>query len=52
MLKRLEAEPIRLQNLAAVGELTGQAAELAIQQLNHSREKLLVELRTLEIDPG
>ena len=52
MLKRLEAEPTRIQNLAAAGELTGEAAELAVQQLNRSREELLVELRTLEIDSG
>jgi hypothetical protein len=51
MLKRLEAEPIRLQNLVSVGELTGQATEIAVQQLKHSRDKLLAELRTLGIDP-
>jgi hypothetical protein len=45
MLKRLEGEDVRLQRLLSDGELTRQAAELAVQQLNHSRDKLLAELR-------
>jgi hypothetical protein len=48
MLKRLEGEGIRLQSLVSDGELTRQAAELAVQQLNHSRNELLTELRELE----
>jgi hypothetical protein len=48
MLKRLEGEGIRLQSLVSDGELTRQAAELAVQLLNHSRNELLTELRELE----
>jgi hypothetical protein len=48
MLKRLEGEDTRLQNLVSRGELTRPAAELAVQQLNHSRDELLAELRKLE----
>ena len=51
MLKRLEGEGIRLQSLVSDGELTRQAAELAVQHLNHSRNELLAELRELE-PPG
>jgi hypothetical protein len=50
MLKRLEGEDTRLQNLVSGGELTQQAAELALHQLNHSRDELLTELRKLEPD--
>jgi hypothetical protein len=50
MLKRLEGEDTRLQNLVSGGELTRQAAEVAVQQLNHSRDELLAELRKLELD--
>ena len=50
MLKRLDGEDTRLQSLASGGELTQQAAELAVQQLNHSRDELLAELRKLESD--
>ena len=50
MLKRLEGEDTRLQNLVSGGELTRQAAELAVQQINHSRDELLAELRKLEPD--
>ena len=48
MLKRLEGEDTRLQNLQSAGELTRPAAELAAQQL--SRDELLTELRKLEHD--
>ena len=48
MLKRLEGENTRLQSLVSDEELTRQAAELAVQQLNHSRNELLAELRELE----
>jgi hypothetical protein len=50
MLKRLESEDLRLQNLVSAGELTRQAVELAVQQLNRSRDELLAELRMLEPD--
>ena len=50
MLKRLEGEDIRLQSLISGEELTHEAAELAAQQLNHSRNELLAELRELEPD--
>ena len=50
MLKRLEGEDTRLQNLVSCGELTQQAAELAVQQLNHSRDELRAELRKLQLD--
>ena len=50
MLKRLEGEDTRLQNLLSAGELTRPAAELAVQQLSHSRDELLTELRKLERD--
>jgi phage tail tape-measure protein len=50
MLKRLESEDLRLQNLVSTGELTRQAVKLAVQQLNRSRDELLAELRMLEPD--
>jgi len=50
MLKRLEAEDIRLRSLISDEDLTSQAAELAVQQLNHSRNELLTELRELAPD--
>jgi hypothetical protein len=50
MLKRLDGEDVRLQNLVSAGELTRQAADLAVHQLNHNRDELLAELRKLE--PG
>jgi hypothetical protein len=50
MLKRLEGEDLRLQNHVSAGELTRPAAELAVQQLNRSRDELLAELRMLELD--
>ncbi len=52
MLKRLESENVRLQNLGSVGELTCKEAEFAVHQLNHSRDELLAGLRALEVDPG
>ena len=48
MLKRLEGENTRLQSLVSDEELTRQAAELAVEQLNHRRTELLAELRELE----
>jgi hypothetical protein len=50
MLKRLEGEDVRLRSLISGEELTREAAELAVQQLNHSRNELLAELRELEPD--
>ena len=50
MLTRLEAEDVRLQSLVSDGDLTPEAAELAVQQLNQSRDELLAELRGLEPD--
>ena len=50
MLKRLEGEDARLQDLLSAGELTRPAAELAAQQLSHSRDEILSELRELEPD--
>ena len=50
MLKRLEGEDVRLRSFISGEELTREAAELAIQQLNHSRNELLAELRELEPD--
>lgn len=47
MLRRLEGEAARIQDLVRAGELISQAAELATEQLNKSREELLSELRTL-----
>jgi hypothetical protein len=50
MLKSLEGEDLRLQNLIWAGELTHQAAEIAVQPLDRSREELLAELQMLELD--
>ena len=50
MLKRLEGEDVRLRSLISDEDLTPQAAELAVQQLNKSRNELLAELRELEPD--
>jgi hypothetical protein len=51
MLKRLEGEGIRLQSLESDGGLTRQAAELAVKQLNQSKNELLAELRELDPPP-
>ena len=48
MLKRLEGQDLRVQSLVSAGQLTFEAAELAVSQLKRSREELLAELRTLE----
>ena len=50
MLKRLESEEGRLQQLVAEGELTAEGAELGKEQLLKNRAELLTELRTLEGD--
>jgi hypothetical protein len=48
MLKRLEGEDSRLQNLRSAGELTRPAAELAAQHSATARDEVLAELRKLE----
>lgn len=48
MLKRLEGEVFRIQELLSVGELSSEAAELAVQQVAASRDTLLTELAVLE----
>lgn len=48
MLKRLDAEELRLNDLVAAGELTQAAADLGTADLKRNRAELLSELRTLE----
>jgi hypothetical protein len=53
MLKRLEGEDRRIQDLASAGELTLAEAELAVEQLSRSRNQLLTELSSLRLgDPA
>ena len=47
MLKRLEGEDVRVQELVVAMQLTPEEAKLVAQQLNKSREELLAELRSL-----
>ena len=47
MLKRLDAEELRIQQLVSAGELSSEGGELGIQQLKNDREKLRSELLTL-----
>jgi len=48
MLKRLEGESPRIQKLVSTGELTLKGGKLATEQLSKSRQKLLLELQSLE----
>jgi hypothetical protein len=48
MLKRLEAESLRLQNFPLNAEFSAQALEIAVQQLSRSRNDLLAQLQRLE----
>lgn len=50
MLKRLEGEETRLQQLVSTGELTPEGGELGKKQLDRNRAELLSELRTLEAE--
>ena len=52
MLKRLEGENARIQDLVSTGELTPEAAKFAVQQLTRSRNQLIPELMSLQVgDP-
>ncbi len=51
MLKRLDGEEARLQDLVSAGELTPEAEQLGGQKLNKHREELSHELRALKRDP-
>ena len=48
MLKRLEGEETRVQQLVSSGELTTEGGELTTQQVRNSRKELLTELQELE----
>ena len=48
MLRRLEDEDTRIEQLIKSGELPGEAGDFTRQQQTQFREKLLSELRTLQ----
>ena len=48
MLKRLEGEETKIQQLVSTGELSPEGGELAAQQVRKSRGELLSELQKLE----
>jgi len=48
MLKRLEGEETRIQQLVSTGELSPEGGELTAQQVRKSRGELLSELQKLE----
>ena len=48
MLKRLEGEETRVQQLVSSGELSSEGGELTTQQVRKSRGELLSELQELE----
>ena len=50
MLRRLDSEDARLNQLVSAGALTAEAARLGGQQLAVSRERLLAELQSLEAE--
>jgi hypothetical protein len=52
MLKRLEGEETRIQQLIAAGELSPEGGALTVRQVNKSRDELLSELRKLETADG
>lgn len=47
MLKRLEGEEARVQQLVSTGELSPEGGELTAKQVRKSREELLSELQVL-----
>jgi hypothetical protein len=48
MLKRLEGEETRLDDMAAAGEFTEEGAKLGAGQLERNRAELVSELRRIE----
>lgn len=48
MLKRLEGEETRIQQLVSAGEISLEGGELTAQQVRKSRGELLSELQKLE----
>jgi hypothetical protein len=48
LLRRLDAEPLRIQELIRAGELSNESASLAERQLDFERSKILRELAELE----
>ena len=48
MLKRLEGEEFRLEQLVSVGELSLEGGQLGKQQLKKTRQELLSELQALQ----
>ena len=48
MLKRLEGEETRVQQLVSTGQLSSEGEELTARQVRKSREDLLSELQELE----